>query len=110
MSVLIQGMDMPKSCRDCRFCNGEADTEYGVCAWCDVDGETRDAYARQGCPLIPVPPHGRLIDADAIMTKLKETSKHVFGDDSIPECSALSIVADYIETAPTVIPAESEGE
>ena len=46
MSVLIRGMVMPKNCFTCPFKNLEI---------CDED-----------CPLIEVPPHGRLIDADAI--------------------------------------------
>lgn len=63
MSILIN-MEMPTSCRDCRFCNSQADTDYGVCAWCDVDGKARDAYTRQDCPLVPVPAHGKMIIRD----------------------------------------------
>ena len=46
MSVLIRGIEMPKNCFTCRFKNLE------ICY--------------EGCPLIEVPPHGRLIDADAL--------------------------------------------
>lgn len=51
MSVLINGMEMPKTCDECflplRYC------DYAM----KPDGK---------CPLVPVPPHGRLIDADAM--------------------------------------------
>ena len=63
MSVLIN-MEMPPSCGACRFCAGIADTDCGPCAWCDVDGKGRVADTRQDCPLVPVPPHGRLIIKD----------------------------------------------
>lgn len=95
--VYIQGMKMPESCADCRFCG-----EY-----CYAKGD-ENKYSKLPCPLAPVPPHGRLGDLDAIMTKLNETSKRVFGNDSVSECSSLSIVADYIEEAPTVIPASCD--
>lgn len=59
---------------------------------------------------VPVPSHGRMVDADAIMARLNENGKRVFGVDGIPECSARSVVADYVESAPTIIPADKEGE
>lgn len=95
MGIYIKDMAMPKSCRDCRFLDGEADTDYGVCAWCTVDGKARDTYTRQDCPLVEVPAHGRLVDADAdmqVIVTMKANRK----------CSV-----DFV--APTVIPAE-EGE
>lgn len=103
MSILIKGMEMPKSCLDCRFCNGQANTDYGVCVWCDVDGKVRDAYTMQDCPLVPIPPHGRLIDADAIPYKKimydKETDAFYYG-----------VTKPYIDRMSTVIPADKDGE
>ena len=107
MSVLIKGMEMPKSCGRCRFA--------GVCGvhpvdeWPDlesifnndvigVDGE-RD----KDCPLIPVPPHGRLIDADALPINAPIRSMMVFGGEIV-------IAKSAIDDAPTVIPASKEGE
>ena len=51
MSILIKGMDVPHDCLDCyvaQFCK-----EY-------QDEENKRPY---GCPLVEIPPHGRLIDA-----------------------------------------------
>lgn len=56
MSVLIKGMELPKNCDMCPL----ADTI--ICG-------------AQGCPLIEVPPHGRLIDADAQIEAAIEYSK-----------------------------------
>lgn len=83
MSVLIKGMEMPVGCFECimtdRLFNG---SEIWLC--CNVlqravsdDGEKPD-----DCPLVLVPPHGRLIDAD----------KYEFPGD--------------LKDEPTIIPAE----
>lgn len=100
MSVLIN-MEMPTSCRDCHFCNSQADTDYGVCAWCDVDGKARDAYTMQDCPLVPVPPHGRLISADLL--KADFTGNFI-------EAYPTALVHAMIDDSPTIIPASEEGE
>ena len=62
MSVLIKGMEMPTDCHNCPlgfgggcYCGTSAD-EY----MCPDHGRS------EWCPLVLVPPHGRLIDADAL--------------------------------------------
>lgn len=113
MSVLIKGMEMPKNCRVCpivSICPSPRAAPGLYLCICRLDYSEHDFNTREHCPLIHVPPHGRLGDLDAIMTKLNETSKRVFGNDSVPECSSLSIVADYIEAAPTIIPADKEAD
>lgn len=97
MSVYIKGMEMPKE-GDLIVIRPDGKAYY-------VSAKPQNAYEGDA---VPVPSHGRLIDADVIMTKLNETSRRVFGNDGVPECSALSIVADYIEAAPTIIPANEE--
>ena len=73
MSVLIKGMEMPISCYKCPF----LDYEEGFCfasgvkhksGWYELilrPGEIKDGR-HEDCPIVLVPPHGRLIDADAI--------------------------------------------
>ena len=72
--------------------------------------------------LVPVPPHGRLIDADALM-KNKEIPKHgrlidadallnhldhcMFPSDMVTT-RAISMATNWIKEAPTVIPAEEK--
>ena len=46
MGVYIKNMEMPENCRDCNFCAGQANMNYGVCALCRIDGKTHDAYTR----------------------------------------------------------------
>ena len=106
MSVYIKGMEMPKRCDDCRFCDWIADTNCGPCAWCDVDGKARVADTRQDCPLVPVPDHGRLGDLDKLESGLRHMAKYQHGErqQGILGC------CETIRLAPTVIPAEDGAE
>ena len=76
MSILITGMEMPK--------------ENAICVVIFPDGEVTSQF---GVPhlgtAVPVPPHGRLIDAD-------DVNNHILGYVDLRGC-------------PTIIPAE-EGE
>ena len=94
MSVYIKGMEMPFCCLVCP-CSGEneIESEY-VCeaAGCrEITEENKINHRPDWCPLIPVPDHGRLIDADALLATERET----FEDYHISE-------------ATTVIPADEE--
>ena len=79
MGVYINGMEMPTSCDDCflplRYC------PYAM----KPNGK---------CPLVPVPPHGRLIDADNL--------EHISIDWEMGEIARID--------APTIIPADKEAE
>ena len=67
MSVLIKGMEMPTSCESCPCKTSDAFGGLG----CQATGYIPLRKANQDrpdwCPLVPVPPHGRLIDADALI-------------------------------------------
>ncbi|MBR4855714.1 MAG: hypothetical protein IKU94_03710 [Bacteroidaceae bacterium] len=54
---------------------------------------------------IPVPPHGRLVDADALVQLFKETAAEHGGLGGI----MVALAAACIDAAPTIIAAE-EGE
>ena len=91
MSILIEGMEMPTDCNDCRF---------AVDGWCYAYGKPNiDALDNDGitnfCPLVHVPPHGDLIDRDEIKYDWDEDNQ-AWGYD--------------IHSAPTIIPADKEGE
>lgn len=100
MSVLIEGMDMPTSCYVCPFC------DY-VSARCDaVKGnpytqESRYEKRDDFCPLVPVPPHGDLIDRKALL----EGEGRYF----ISLCKE-GIDVEEILRAKTVIPASEVAE
>lgn len=49
MSVIVKGMEMPKNCTCCPIC-------------CGLPYQHRDEKGRRpDCPLVELPPHGRLI-------------------------------------------------
>ena len=121
MGVYIKGIEMPKSCRECplatRFFDGE-----DVCAMLGTYVHDRDR--EDDCPLVPVPPHGRLIDADALAEDLKRQCKEVFKIDAVsPDdfwitrdqaynerlwktwCESFF---EYLKTRETIVPASEE--
>ena len=87
MSMLIKGMEMPSGCTDCP-----------VWAVLRCQSEINLSTRPRDCPLVPVPPHGRLIDAD----KLKEAA--VSKDWSDEDSEDIVYVSD-IDDAFTIIPA-----
>ena len=98
MSLLIKGMKMPKNCMLCSFCVEEADPANGE--MCLVTGKLMPPCNHErldDCPLIEVPQHGRLIDADALLADVRAHSESYFADDFAHE---------WVDVAPTIIPAE----
>lgn len=69
MSILIKGMEMPQNCDVCPLI-AETD-DYHVCyineqfipwEWVDEHSAEQRHPKPSWCPLVEVPPHGRLID------------------------------------------------
>ena len=63
MGVYIKGMEMPTSCGDCKafVCYRQWAGDMGDC-FCGITKEDAKAKEKNAdCPLVPVPPHGRLI-------------------------------------------------
>lgn len=73
MGVYIKGMNMPKNKpHDCPLFGGE----YGICN-ADWKRECNNSNIPEDCPLVEVPmPHGRLIDADAMIKEIKRWEDH----------------------------------
>lgn len=105
MSVLIKGMGMPENCVKCRFLYGtttyddETDRELLIYE-CILTGQRRrerdfPQSMFELCPLIEIPPHGRLIDADALLEHLGDTEYK-------------GAVKRVLMQAPTIIEAEEE--
>lgn len=106
MGVYIKGMEMPKSCMLCSFCVPEADEANGE--MCMVTGKLMPPCNHErldDCPIVPVPPHGRLIDRDALIKELEITEE----DDHNGATLLMAVFLEVLKSAPTIIPAE-EGE
>lgn len=109
MSVVIRGMDMPRSCKECRL-HRLADGNY-ICYDGTISYKDRSRSRMISCPLSPEQPHGRLIDGDELY-KLMETYSDYDGareyhDDELIHRDSILFA---IEQAATIIPAAVGGE
>jgi hypothetical protein len=78
-------MEMPESCDTCFLSKWDTCNERFYCMFDD-------------CPLVEVPaPHGRLIDADALLEDVRKNSVSYSADDFAHE---------WVDVQPTVIEAE----
>ena len=114
MSVLIKGMQMPTTCGNCPVHKLWAEDDEAQCMivrtlW------TKYSERNPNCPLVPVPPHGRLIDADALMERFDK--EMISCDEHGREfsfsfmrgseyCAEWWVVEQFLWDAETVIPAE----
>ena len=109
MGVYIKGMEMPKCCSECLFRSEFfTDETYGIAYGCNLNISIicHDEYKerKDDCPLVDVPtPHGRLIDAEALMNTPIETEGDIYGNI---RCVPLGVLP-VLNSAPTII--ESEG-
>ena len=102
--IYIPGVEMPTSCAKCIVFGEYGCPFLGAVGYALTEGRRAD-----DCPLISIPDHGRLIDADALDTELL---KQVKGDDAFSAYVVKYVGQAFVRVvrdAPTVIPAE-EGE
>ena len=103
MSVLINGLDMPKGCVGCPCINAK----YNECMI--LQRRVTNVMTRMtDCPLIELPDHGDLVDRDELMMKMWEAS--AYAPNHCSWVNARVVFAKDIEDAPVVIPAERSEE
>lgn len=98
MSILIKGMEMemPRNCWECEF-NKSTFDRMDFCTLTNKQYNWGLSERPSDCPLIEVPPHGRLIDVDKLEEEVCCGCKR-----GCIDCA--------IANAPTVIPADKDGE
>lgn len=108
MAVIIRGMKMPENCGKCRVYWEQCGVEKDAVE----EGYRVDRERHPDCPLDPVPDHGRVIDADALVKVLKRCSEDEWNKATSPFSwsYAYECVVDIVKGMPTIIPAEKEGE
>lgn len=104
MSVYIRGMAAPQSCNDCPvsgiLCCPLMPGVPSMVA--EYDSAIKENRLHSNCPLLPVPEHGRLIDANALT--------YVMGMDERFSVLEAMYLMGVIANAPTIIPADKEGK
>ena len=124
--VYIKGMQMPESCYfDCPlFEQMPSDEDHESFNYCVLENwraactptpltvEEAKKGRQPWCPLIPIPDHGRLVDADAFREEMDKRypfdkftqSKHGEAD------AAKGTIIMMLANAPIIIPAEKEAD
>ena len=116
MSVLIKGIGIPESCAECRFCvNGFTDdapmyecaceSSENVSVLVDDHGKPFD-FRPEWCPLIELPPHGRLIDADFEEAHYTSMTVNPTPDVTKQDKRNSLIIIEALQKAKTIIGAE----
>jgi len=103
MSVYIKGMEMPEHCMDCPFMVSRDNDDCILQSNEANEGFENWEQMKDGCPLVPVPSHGELIEKGYIIGGLK-AARFLVTDET-----GLDLMERHIQNAPTIIPAE-EGE
>ena len=101
MGVYIKGMEMPTRCLDC-IARRDVDIGVGIADGCELlKVMIYDPNERlDDCPLVSVPPYVRLIDINALKLAIAN-NKHDY---------LIGFLDELINNAPTVIPADEDGE
>lgn len=125
MSILIKGMEMPPDCLHCfmkhlvrgaKIINGDLhDMWYADCKGAFIatvysfSGVIEVEGIRSDCPLVELPPHGRLIDADALIARIRRAKELQPELSDLYENEALGMLL-WVGTEPTIIEAEEVSE
>ena len=101
MSILIKGMEMPTCCFYCEMCYQDQDSEHCITSRCAAQ-EHKEIFPDKSvrdddCPLVEVPKHGRLIDADLLFQHILLTNGNLYAN---------VIKTDFLDIMPTIIEAE----
>lgn len=103
MSVLIKGMKMPTSCKNCELAKHFDGYNENDCPF--------NAFSFYDCPLVELPEHGDLIEreyaiASACSGRIRALPTTEDGEDWI----RVEEVRQSIKSVPVVIPAERSEE
>lgn len=104
MGVYTPDMKLPSSCL---FCDIPVRVQP-----CPVDHDNVSNYKSSrhpACPLIPVPPHGRLIDANALWVEINKICDRRDAG-IITDLTCLQQILSALRHAPTIIPAEEKSK
>ena len=113
MSILINGMEMPTCCFSCPMCDVEnaevncAISHGSYIEYRDVDPQIAMQARPDWCPIVKIPPHGRLGDLDKLEQMFVDIDNAPYsGFDGEEPFYSAEDAAQIIRLTPTVIPAD----
>lgn len=114
MGIYFPGMMMPTECWECPCAYETEGAHHNYCQAVGYDTQLPDEGRPDWCPLIELPPHGRLIDADAMAKKdyddfteiMAMTDPATVFGTAIADAHAA--IQEFLKSAPTIIPADEE--
>ena len=114
MSLIIKGMDMPKSCDTCPILKYNSSIHYCPLARTTMWGEDLAKGERsEGCPLVEVPaPHGDLIDRDYLLSSFVPSTEELVGmvlensEAAKYTLAVAKVIENIVCSVPTIIEAE----
>lgn len=111
MNIIIKDMEMPQNCYFCWL--GHKCPKYESLLWNEINKKRK-----ADCPLVEIPPHGDLIDRNALTDAIKSTDWYhqapnkemVHGANSAEHQAWYKEQDIYsaLENAPTIIEAEED--
>lgn len=111
--VLIKGMKMPARCELCQFSGISGKScELISCTFTGKHRYFNDGQYMDGCPLVELPPHGRLVDADALVGQFTPDELYYRTEEAKKEYDehklTLREIRENIVCQPTIIESEEE--
>ena len=98
--IYIPGMELPSECLYCPCYDLGREL-------CNINRKRQYCHAKPSdCPLAPVPDHGRLVEADAVVEPLDEWIDAVGSATVGKGLSYYGELLGCVEDAPTIIPAD----
>ena len=107
--VYIPNIEKPKDCEECPIAKVKSYSTYCPLKKCNI----KKGYSFKDCPLVALPSHGRLIDADELIKRNKESKGKLEafkGDAKLTEFGYKSAIWEIqdLEDAPTIIEPSKE--
>ena len=101
--ILIKGIEMPKCCDECPMSQLINDNKYAYCNL--LRKGTKAGYILKACPLVELPSHGRLIDADRLKGIIRKANEDCMFVGKYDRAKQWSDAEFYVDHAPTVLEA-----
>lgn len=108
--ILIKGMEMPKYCCHCRFESSSIHGQYCILTkkFTRLDDNEDGSERHISCPLVEVPPHGRLGDLDKVANRFHNYSKACMKNGELEKAEMWQSAEQEVRLQGTILEASEE--